>query len=220
MRGVSQLLFVSLLFTNSLLAADYTVEVLKEPAPAGDISAPIAGELASTGVRVKRGSSTLCDIWMRKQILVSSDFKPTNEVQFPFQPGQLIGVARFARKSADFRDQSIQSAVYTLRYAQQPVDGAHVGTSPTRDFLLLSVSKSDSSLAAIEYKPLTKQSAEAAGTAHPALLALKKPAAEPTEAPAIRHDEEHDWWLVALQAPIGGSKTLPVELVVVGKAAE
>ena len=219
MRGIIGYLLVSLLVTNSLLAVDYTVEELKEAAPASEVSSQIAAELASTGVRIKRGSSTLCDIWLRKELKVPAEFKPTNEIQFPFQPGQLVGVARFARKSTDFRDQSIQSAVYTMRYAQQPVDGAHVGTSPTRDFLLLSVSKNDSSPAAVEYKPLTKQSAEAAGTAHPALLALKKPTAEPTELPAIRHDEEHDWWLVALQAPTSGPK-LSLELVIVGKAAE
>ena len=39
--------------------------------------------------------------------------------------------------TADFRDQGIPAGTYILRYSQQPVDGAHVGTSTTRDFLAL-----------------------------------------------------------------------------------
>ena len=213
-----------LALANSALAVDYRVELLNEAAPAAEISAQIAGDLSTAGIRVVRGSSTLCDIWLRKELAGMADFKPTAEVLYPFLPGQLIGVARFARKSSDFRDQDIQPGVYTLRYAQQPVDGAHVGTSPTRDFLLLSHAKKDQTTATLEYKPLTKQSAEAAGSSHPALLSMQRVATEATEFPAIRHNEERDWWIVTMQAQVkiggGGTRPLVCELVVAGIAAE
>jgi hypothetical protein len=208
---------------NTALAVDHRVEALKEAAPTADVSPQIASELSPTGVRVFRAPSTpLCDIWLCKQLAGAPDFKPGPEVQYPFQVGQLIGVIRFARKSADFREQEIGAGTYTLRYAQQPIDGAHVGTSPTRDFLLLSHAKKDTSPALMEYKPLTKQSTEAGGATHPALLSLQKSAAEPTNLPSIRHDEEKDWWIVAMptQLKSGEPKSLVCELVVVGIASE
>jgi hypothetical protein len=223
---VRYLIIVScwLLTAISAQAETHRVELLKEPAPAAEISAQIAGELAATGIRVVRGSSTTyCDIWLCKELAGTADFKPTTEVLYPFQPGQLIGVARFARKGSDFRDQDIATGLYTLRYAQQPVDGAHVGTSPTRDFLLLSKAKQDPNTAALDLKSLTKHSAEAAGSTHPALLSMQRVLTEPAEFPAIRHDEERDWWIVAVQAQVksgGGVRPLVCELVVAGVAAE
>lgn len=210
---------------SSARAVDYRVEPLKEAAPADEISAEIAAALSPSGVRVIRGSeTTLCDIWLSKELNGIPDFKPTSEVLYPLRPGQFVGVARFARKGSDFRDQDIESATYTLRYAQQPVDGAHVGTSLTRDFLLLSQAKKDTTLATLEYKPLTKQSAEAAGSSHPALLSMQRAMAAPDATPTIRHDEERDWWIVALQASVkpddGEAKPTVIELVVVGVAAE
>lgn len=206
-------------------AVDYRVEKLDEAPPTDAVSAEVAAELSATGIRVIRGASTkFCDVWFRKAVTVTPNFKPTTEVLYPFRPGDLIGVARFARKAADFRDQEIAPGVYTLRYSQQPVDGAHVGTSPTRDFLLLLSAEHDQTAKILEYKPLTKQSAEAAGSAHPALFPLQKVATSATEFPAIRHDEERDWWIVALHVPTQAGtaavQPLTVELVIVGVAAE
>lgn len=218
-------LALAIVITDIAVAVDYRVEPLNEPAPTDAIAASIADGLAKTGVRVIRGSATsFCDIWLRKELEIPAEFKPTNEVLYPFQPGQLIGVARYSRKGSDFRDQDIPSGVFTLRYAQQPVDGAHVGTSPTRDFLLLIEAKKDESPAVMEYKSLAKQSAEAAGSSHPALLAMQKVVTEAKEFPAIRHDEERDWWIVAMQAQVKAGSSPPrpltLELVVVGVAAE
>ena len=214
------LLAASLLTAN---AADYAVQALNEPPPTAALSKEIAGLLSPTGVRVNRDSSAFCDLWFAKSWPAVSGFQATSEITYPFTPGQFIGVARFARKAADFRDQDINAGVYTMRYAQQPVDGAHVGTSLTRDFLLLIQASKEQSPAALEYKQLTKTSAEAAGSSHPALLSLQKTSVETKEFPALRHDEEHDWWIVGIQGNTQGkdkSAPLPVELVIVGHAAE
>lgn len=206
----------------TLQAVEHKVEPLKDGPPSEGISKEVAATLASSGLRVKRGTATLCDIWLCKEWAVAADFKPTTEVLYPFQPGQLIGVVKFARKGSDFRDQDIGAGLYTLRYAHQPVDGNHVGTSATKDFLLLTKAAKDTSPEVIDFKKLAKQSAEAAGSSHPALLPLQRIAGE-AELPSIRHDETHDWWIIrfAGQGKAGGSaKPLVVELLVVGKAAE
>jgi hypothetical protein len=205
------------------LAVDYRVEPLKTPPPTAELPKEIAAQLGDSGLRVIRGSSTTyCDIWLTQTWPVKENFQPTSELLYPFQPGQLIGVVRFARKASDFRDQDISTGLYTLRYSQQPVDGAHVGTSPTRDFLLLLKADADTSPEPLEYRPLVKQSAAAAGSSHPAMLSMQR-AAEDGEVPSMRYDEDREWWILRFQnkAKAGdAAMDLTVELVVVGHAAE
>ncbi|MEO8498739.1 MAG: hypothetical protein ABI614_27060, partial [Planctomycetota bacterium] len=210
------LLFVS----ANLNAADYRVEPLAESAPADEVSSEVAATLAATGARVIGGSNTtFCDIWLCKEWATRADFEPTAALLYPFTPGQLMGVVRFARKGSDFRDQDIESGVYTLRYAQQPVDGSHVGTSLTRDFLLLLRADSDESAAVLDYGSLTKRSKEAAGSSHPAMLSMQR-IAEESKPLAMRHDEDHDWWIVGLEGKTKAAKGVLIEFVVSGVAAE
>jgi hypothetical protein len=207
-------------FAANVHAADHRVERLDEPAPADEISADIASTLAPTGARVIRGTNTtFCDIWLCKQWATQEEFEPTSALLYPFTPGQLMGVVRFARKGSDYRDQDIESGVYTLRYAQQPVDGSHVGTSLTRDFLLLLRAESDESADVLDYGALAKQSAEAAGSSHPALLSMQR-VDEGAKPLSMRHNEEHDWWIVGLEGKTKSAKSLLVEFVVSGVAAE
>jgi hypothetical protein len=203
--------------TCSATAADHRVEPLAESAPADALSTNIAATLAPEGVRVIRGESrAICDIWMCQDWPVQA-LEPGANLIYPLTPGQLVGVIRFPRKGSDFRDQDIAAGVYTLRYGQQPVDGAHVGTSPTRDFLLLLPAADDTSTDVIPYEQLADLSAKAAGTAHPCLLSLQRTEGDQP----IRHLSDRDWWLVRLNGKItkdGQSKELPLDLVVVGQA--
>jgi len=200
-------------------AVEHRVEVLKEPPPAG-LAPAIAARLGE-GVRVIRGTSrVICDIWMFKEWEAPTD-KPASGLLYPFQPGQMLGVLKFPRKATDFRNQDIAEGLYTLRYAHQPVDGAHVGTSLTRDFLLLTAASQDGELAIPEYKAMTKKSAEAAGSSHPALLSLQAPTNSPKL--QIRHAEEQDWWVLGLVGTRKVESRLEpqlLEIVVVGHAAE
>jgi hypothetical protein len=223
-NGSMKLRFASLLLllvvSAKLHAADYRVEPLNESAPADEISADIAATLAPTGARVIRGTKTkYCDIWLCKQWAAQEDFEPTAALLYPFTPGQLMGVVRYARKGSDYRDQDIESGVYTLRYSQQPVDGSHVGTSLTRDFLLLLRAETDESADILDYDSLAEQSAEAAGSSHPALLSMQQ-VTEQAKSPSMRHNEEHDWWIVGFEGKSKAEKGLPVEFVVYGVAAE
>ncbi len=213
-----------LLMSSFTVASDHRVEPLNESAPAEEISKEVAGQLAPAGMRVIRGTeTTLCDIWLCKEWPAKADFQASADVLYPFQPGQLVGVVRFARESADFRDQDIGSGVYTLRYAQQPVDGAHVGTSPTRDFLLLQSAAKDTSAAPMDYKKQVELSKEVGESTHPALLSMQRLQDDAATAPSMRHDEERDWWILRFQGKVKAGdqvRDLPIELVVAGVAAE
>jgi hypothetical protein len=204
------------------LAQEYKAEKLDSPAPADAISPEIAAQLQPAGFKVVKGESrTVVEIWPAKEWALNPDAKLSAEVNYALTPGQLVGVARYPRKAADFRDQEVPSGVYILRYSQQPVDGAHVGTSPTRDFLALLPADKDRDPAVLDYKALTAASKETTGTAHPGILSLQK--AEGGGPLAIHENAEKEWTIVQFmaQAKQGDAvKELPVALVVVGVAAE
>jgi hypothetical protein len=206
----------------SAVADEYKVEVLDEKAPA-ELAPAIAARLSPTGIRVIGPKGPYCDLWLAVPWNVKADFKASNSHLYPFVPGDLLGAIRYAGKTPDFRDQQLRKGVYTLRYSLQPQDGNHVGTSDTRDFcvLLRAADDKDAGVMAKE-EELYKKAAAAAETTHPAMLSLKR-AGEPVKAPAIRHEADHELWIVqATGKTKAGDKAgeLPFEIVVVGKAAE
>lgn len=203
-------------------AAEHRLEKLDEPAPADSISEEVAAQLSETGISVYRGETRkVCDIWLFKNVTVPA-LKGKGDVIYPFKQGQMLGVIRYSRSGSDFRDQDIEAGVYTLRYAHQPVDGAHVGTSPTRDFLMLLDAKRDKTLKPAGRDEMNEQSAEVAGSSHPAILSLQKVSGD-NKSPSIRENAEHEWWIVRLNtnAKVGEDvKSLPLDIVVVGMASE
>jgi hypothetical protein len=214
--------FLAVVTCSTAYAQDYSVETIDEAPDAEEVSDEIAELIAEQGVRVKRGSTrTVCELWFCKQWNVDADFEATSQRLYPFTPGQLIGLLHFSRRGSEFRDQAISSGWYTLRFALQPVDGNHVGTSPTRDFFLLVDAERDELPENWEMDALNESSAEAAGSSHPAMLCLQR-ATEGSEL-ALRHDEQHDWWILHLVGQgKAGEKTIeiPIDLVVVGHAEE
>ena len=97
-----------------------------------------------------------------------------------------------------------------------------MGTSPTRDFFTLLPAAKDRAPATLDYKTLIGIAKQTTGTEHPAILSLQR-AQDAGESPSIRHDADHDWTIVRFTGHIkqgGATKDLPVELVVVGRAAE
>lgn len=202
-------------------AQQYHVEVVDEKPPSDELSQQIVDQLAPKALRIKKGASrTLCEIWLCKSWPVKADFNPTAELLYPLKVGELLGVARYRNKGSDFRDQEIAKGVYTIRYAKQPEDGNHIGTSDTRDFLLLLRAEDDTESAPLDEQEMIDRSIEAADTAHPAMLSLLASDDDDDQAlPAIYHDQERDLWIVrASNKSRAGEKTaeLIIEFVVVG----
>lgn len=211
-----------LLATTAIQAADLTAAKLDEPAP-GDVPAELSKLLSPTGWRVTNGMKTVCDLWFCKEWSAKADFTPTNTVLYPFEVGQFMGVIRFARKAEDFRGQQLGSGTYTLRYTLQPEDGNHVGTSDTRDFLVLIKSDADADPKVMAMENLIQLSAAAAESTHPAMMGLKAAPKDSAGLPKIERDEDHDWSI--LQVPGKGrtgdkSVDLPLGVIVAGKAEQ
>jgi hypothetical protein len=203
---------------GAALAADYRVEATKDTPPA-ELAPDVVAQISPTGYKVFQGEKrVVCEIWLAKKWATKSDGQAAENILYPFQIGSLMGVLRFPRKGADFRGQDIAAGVYTLRYADQPVDGNHVGTFATRDFLLMVPAAADQSPATIPEMDLFKASAQSAESTHPAIMPLVK--SDATDAPAMRHIEENDWWAVRLSGQDAQNKKRALEAIVAGKAAE
>src|SRR5579863_16101 len=177
------------------LAAETTLGTVAE-APAG-VPAPIAAVLNPQGFLVQTDGKAVCEVWLVKDLAVKKGFKPTLNVKYPFQSGQLIGVLRVDAKAdyTDFRGQAIKPGVYTLRYGQQPQDGNHIGTSEVADFLVAIPAANDTDPKPVgPVEKLHKASAKTAGANHPAIFSLLSPelaAASPTLA-----KDDNDRWVL------------------------
>jgi hypothetical protein len=199
-------------------AQDYkleTVEALPEGVPAA-----VAAKMNAKGHRVV-GRRPLCEVWLAKELPVQADFAPTLAVKYPFTPGQLVGVLNVPRRSelSDFRGQTIEPGVFTLRYGQQPMDGNHIGTSETADFLLALPVAADEDPAPIGDKDtLTEKSAAAAGTQHPAIFSLLPVADAGIKEAGLSHDEANELWVLQLLGAGAKDKKVPLRLVVVGES--
>ena len=217
-------IFFSFLLTGATAsAADHRSEAIDSAPPKDELAPALQDKFAERGAKVIRGTSrTVCEFWPTKEWAVQDGFQAKEDRLYPFSPGQLIGLLHFPRRGKDFRDQTISSGWYTLRFGLQPTDGNHEGTSPTRDFLLMVPTESDTTNAPTNIEKLVEASAEAAGSAHPAMLCLQ-PAVKTAKNGSVRHDEDRDWWIlqVTSQARVKGkSNELPLSIIVVGHADE
>jgi hypothetical protein len=218
-------LFVALLPTV-VRAQEYKVEVLKEAPPAA-LSPAVKGGLEGQGYRVVDDQEKpYAEFWLRKAIPASSKPSgPQGAIQFPFlEEGELLGALRFPGEGHDYRDQTIAKGVYTLRYGLQPVNGDHLGVSDYRDYALLLLAAKDKDLANLAQKKLEDQSAESAGSSHPAILMLlSAPESAAKSGPSMARNEEKDTWgaVIPLSLSVKGESspvTQPVQLILIGVA--
>ncbi|MCH2203677.1 MAG: hypothetical protein MK102_17045 [Fuerstiella sp.] len=218
-------ILAALLLMTSLSSAHgqkYSMEPINAPPEADAVSEELRKKFATEGIRIKRGTRrTVCEIWFCNEWSVDAEFKPTNERLYPFSPGQLIGLLHFTRRGSDFRDQTVKRGWYTLRFALQPVDGNHEGTSPTRDFLVMVGAENDAPDREWDLMDLMTTSAQAAGSTHPAMMCLQRSTED--SATTIRHEESNDWWIlhvVGNGTDTDRTESVPVDLIVAGHATE
>lgn len=223
MTSTRFLIFLVILRIGALVAIASDEKTLAKTDKLPDGCSPqIAALIDPHGFEVKTAEGPVCDVWLVKSLTTKAGFKPTLNVKYPFQPGQLVGALRVGDKTefTDFRGQPVKAGTYTLRYGQQPQDGNHIGTSEVLDFLLALPAASDVEPAMLAPPDkLHKASAKAAGTNHPAIFPLL-PAESPVSEPTLSKEENNRWVLaIPAQASQGGKKiALPLRMVVIGKA--
>ena len=212
-KARAQLLF-SMLAAASLLpplsAASFTIEA--GPGPAAAIPEATQALVAAEAVTVKSGDTVVAHFWMRAAAF-EGDAVDGFGVRYDTIPeGAFLGVVSFPEKGSDFREQSIPSGIYTLRFGLHPENGDHMGVAPAailpccRPWTKIWKSRKD-----YDFDALVELTAEV-GNPHPTVARLELP--EGDEAPHLwENDYEH--WVLDLE--VAGEV---VGVVVYGHAEE
>jgi len=205
----------------ALRADEHELETIDE-VPKG-LSPAIEKQIDPEGYRVSSEKGAVVDLWLLKDVAVEPGFKSSLLKLYAFKPGQLIGALRIAdgAEYTDFRGQEMNAGTYTLRYGLQPMDGNHVGTSETSDFLLALPAAIDTKADGIATKEeLSEESAKAAGSTHPAIFSLVDPKRASRKAKLEFDDFTEHTILSFTGSAKEGDKSvkLKVRLVVVGQS--
>jgi hypothetical protein len=179
------------------------------PAPS-ELAPAIRAALQNDGVKiVAANGSVVCEVWLRT---AAPSGPPATELGITLTTiphGALLGAIRFPSQGTDRRSLPIKPGVYTLRLSYFPPDGNHQGIAPQRDFFLMSLAADDTDLnAAPNFADLTKMSARATGTNHPASLSVWK--AEASQAAGFVKEGDSDW---ILYTKIGD---IPIGVILIG----
>ena len=196
-----------LFFSSATLAfAQYKLEPITTAAPG--LPAAYAQVIDSKGYRVVGPSGPWCEVWLRKSIPAGPKSSDPSIV-LPIAQGTLLGVLRFPSAGSDRRGQTVKPGLYTLRYSNYPVDGAHQGVAPQRDFALASpIANDPDPNATPDFDKLVAQS-KTSGTAHAAVFSLETPSGS---MPSVTKEGDNDW---VLAVKVGD---LPIAIILVGKA--
>ncbi|MCL4219620.1 MAG: hypothetical protein KJ052_21785 [Candidatus Hydrogenedentes bacterium] len=166
--------------------AEFTVEKTETPAPEG-VSEAVAGALDDKMLKISKDGSLVYEIWLAKRFPVKNASASLNALK----TAGLIGVMKIHEEQRDFRDDVLPAGVYTLRFAEQPVDGDHLGTAPTETFAILSKAGLDTDPAPLDSeRTLFELSMTDNPAAHPLNMSLQ-PVTEAGDTPRI--DEKDDW---------------------------
>lgn len=186
-------------------------------APA-EVPEALRNALQPAGARLLNDQgAAVCELWLLNSVSTQSSSGGSADTLYPaLVSGTLVGVLRFPNGGSDFRGQKIKAGIYTMRYANIPQDGNHMGVSTYRDFLLLGPVAADTETdKALSFDALVKLSRLASGSGHPAILSLGPPT-ETKVVPAVFQDDLGHW-VLQVSVP-GSSQRFQMGIILVGKA--
>jgi hypothetical protein len=198
---------------------EYQIKTMdKSPAPK-EVQEPIRKLLGERCVQlVDAKNDLLAEVWFRKDVPVkATEAQIANGLTYAEVPESTVfAVIRFPKQITDYRKQKIPAGVYTLRLANQPMDGDHMGTAPFSEFLLLSPTADDKTPDTMEAKKLQEMSGKTTG-GHPGVMLLF-PGKGAEATPKLEKKEENHWVLLFLLDAKAGDKkaVVPVGLTLVG----
>ena len=165
-----------LLLFALILAGGASTPILEvvEEAPPAAVSDGIRPTLSEQLFRIRLEGDSTAEFWFREEMPVSEGRQGGLGVNFRvFEEGALLGVVRLSDQWRDYKNKPVKAGVYCLRYATQPADGDHTGSTFYRDFLLLLPAATDQDPEAqLTLRQLVDLSRKASGTTHPAVMGL------------------------------------------------
>src|SRR6266850_3753411 len=137
-----QFLIVLLLAATAAQAADLKLKTADLPPPKG-VDASIQKLLQPKAVQLVDGDKPAFQFWLVNELPLQSKPASTAKALDAVKQATLIGVVSVSSAQRDYRDDELAPGVYTMRFALQPQDGNHLGSSEYLYFAVLVPAKTD-----------------------------------------------------------------------------
>lgn len=190
------------------VTAQITAETLSSSLPDA-LAGPVKAALSADGVRVTAGAALL-EFWWVKGLPVSgtgpADWSQVAE-------GTLVGAVRVGGTFKEIRGQTVKAGTYTLRFGLQPQNGDHLGTSPNREFLLLSPAALDADPGPLGFEGTVALARQTLGASHPAALSVDPPVATSGRFSAVTTELDLKGLVFEVKTASGGSLTFGLVLI-------
>jgi hypothetical protein len=185
------------------------------PCTDASVAEAVRAALSPQGYRVTFDDGSTAELWFRSQLPAGSA-KDGGGI-YNLAESALVAVVRFAKPARDYRGQTVAAGVYTLRYELQPNDGDHLGTAPTRDFVLAIPAAADANpTASYTFEPLVALSRKTTQARHPSPWNLVAPDAKAF--PTVYDDGDAH---IILATKVKTDKgEIPMALVIQGSAPQ
>ena len=208
----------SVLWIQLANAADLGLKV-SDKEPPKELGDAIRQTLQTRAVQVLNSEKPAFEFWFAKEIPLKSKPASLAKALDSLEPTRLLGAVSVSSATRDYRDDELPVGVYTMRFALQPQDGDHSGSTDYIYFAVLVPAKLDSAPDALTtYKAVVKASAKGTSNEHPHVMSLRPGSSEGGDQPQIKEPApEHKSVLLKLPAKAGDEKTnLTFELVCEG----
>jgi len=210
------------LFCPGSFAAELTLKAV-EKEPPKELDASIRAALQSKAIQLLDGEKPALEFWLRSEIPLEAKPASIDKGLDGLKQAALLGVVSVAKATRDYRDDTVPSGHYTMRFASQPQDGNHLGTAEFLYFAVLTPAKLDTRLDGItDYKTLVKASSKETSTDHPMVISLRPATSEEGDFPKLNEPApEHKSIRLKIPAKASGSDqktSLAFELVYQGVA--
>ncbi len=211
MRKLWSLAFVPVVLcvlSSGLCAADFTLKVTDKE-PSKELGDAIRATLQAKAIQVLDGEKPAFEFWFAKELSLKSKPASLAKALDSVEPATLLGAVSVSAVTRDYRDDELPAGTYTIRYALQPQDGDHSGSTDYTYFAVLVPAKNDPAPDALtNYKAVVKASAKDTSTGHPHVMSLRPAASEAGDQPQIKEPApEHKSILLKFPAKAGGEKT-------------
>jgi hypothetical protein len=221
MKTVSLVLGTLLAFLqlNASTAADFAVKAADKEPP-NELDTSIRSKLQTKAVQLLDGGKPVYEFWFDTEIPLQSKPDSAGKALDAIKQATLLGVVAVSRDQRDYRDDELHAGVYTMRFALQPQDGNHLGTSEFNYFAVLTPAKIDNKLDGItDYKTLVKASSKETSTDHPVILSLRPASSAQADLPQLNTPApDHKSVRIKVPAKAGDAKDeITFEVVYEGK---
>ena len=195
------------------LAAQYSVKPESQmPAGIPDTVKPL---LKAEGQSIFEGDTKLISLFYVSKVAPGTNAE-MNVTNADIAHGTLLGIADFPADYRDRRGNAIKAGTYLLRLSFFPINGAHQGIEPQRDFLVLTKPSIDTDVTAQPaFNALMDMAMKSASAQHPMTLSCWKN--DYDQAPGLVKEGEGDRPTWVLYTTIGDKK---LGIIVVGQHVE